>query len=102
VAGWGKEREFVCVQCRGLIADGLARLGSVLCHGCREEQRVDAVLVRSAPKRALTTRRSQLARRRGRQAEVGRSRDDDERERFEAGEEPGESEPSEPPTPDVP
>jgi hypothetical protein len=97
VAGWGNEREYVCVQCRGLIADGLARLGSVLCHDCREEQRVDAVLVRSMPKQRSTT----WPRGWGGDGDV-RPNSAGSKDDFEAGEESVESEPPEPPRLDPP
>jgi hypothetical protein len=39
--------EYRCVGCGGEIGDGLARLGSVLCHDCRDELGVDATVIRS-------------------------------------------------------
>jgi hypothetical protein len=45
-----KEPEYVCLQCGGAIAEVLARLGSILCHDCRDEQGVDAIVVRTPPK----------------------------------------------------
>jgi hypothetical protein len=61
-----KEPEYVCLQCGGAIAEGLARLGSVLCHDCRDEQGVDAIVVRT-PKHPSTGRRLWPGRRRARQ-----------------------------------
>lgn len=60
-----KEPEYVCLQCGGAIAEGLARLGSVLCHDCRDEQGVDAIVVRT--KHPSTSRRLWPGRRRARQ-----------------------------------
>jgi hypothetical protein len=51
-----KEPEYVCLQCGGAIAEVLARLGSVLCHDCRDEQGVDAIVVRTPPKHPSTSR----------------------------------------------
>jgi hypothetical protein len=52
-----KEPEYVCLQCGGAIADGLARFGSVLCHDCRYNEGVDAILARTPPKHPSTGRR---------------------------------------------
>jgi hypothetical protein len=38
-----KDPEYVCIQCGGPIADGLARFGCALCHDCRDEHGVDVV-----------------------------------------------------------
>jgi hypothetical protein len=46
-----KESEYRCVECGDVIADGLARFGSVLCHDCREEFGVAAFVVRLSGKR---------------------------------------------------
>jgi hypothetical protein len=62
-----KEPEYVCLQCGGPIAEVLARLGSVLCHDCRDEQGVDAIVVRTPPKHPSTGRRLWPGRRRARQ-----------------------------------
>jgi hypothetical protein len=62
-----KEPEYVCLQCGGAIAEVLARLGSVLCHDCRDEQGVDAIVVRTPPKDPSTSRRLWRGRRRARQ-----------------------------------
>jgi hypothetical protein len=62
-----KEPEYVCLQCGGAIADGLARFGSVLCHDCRYSEGVDAILARKPPKDPSTGRRLWPGRRRGRQ-----------------------------------
>jgi hypothetical protein len=62
-----KEPEYVCLQCGGAIAEVLARLGSVLCHDCRDEQGVDAIVVRTPPKHPSTGRRLWPGRRRARQ-----------------------------------
>ena len=61
-----KEPEYVCLQCGGAIAEVLARLGSVLCHDCRDEQGVDAIVVRTPPKHPSTSRRLWPGRRRAR------------------------------------
>lgn len=50
-----KDPERICIQCGGPIADGLARFGSVLCHDCRYEQGVEAIVTRAAPKRLIRT-----------------------------------------------
>ncbi len=62
-----KEPEYVCLQCGGAIAEVLARLGSVLCHDCRDEQGVDAIVVRTPPKHPSASRRLWPGRRRARQ-----------------------------------
>jgi hypothetical protein len=62
-----KDPEYVCLQCGGAIAEVLARLGSVLCHDCRDEQGVDAIVVRTAPKQPSASRRLWPGRRRARQ-----------------------------------
>jgi hypothetical protein len=62
-----KEPEYVCLHCGGAIAEVLARLGSVLCHDCRDEQGVDAIVVRTPPKHQSTSRRLWPGRRRARQ-----------------------------------
>jgi hypothetical protein len=62
-----KEPEYVCLQCGGAIAEVLARLGSVLCHDCRDEQGVDAIVVRTPPKHPSTSRRLWPGQRRARQ-----------------------------------
>jgi hypothetical protein len=64
-----KEPEYVCLQCGGKVAEGLARLGSVLCHDCRDEQGVDAIVVRTPPKHPSASRRLWPGRRRARQPE---------------------------------
>jgi hypothetical protein len=51
-----KEPEYVCLQCGGAIAGVLARLGSVLCHDCRDDQGVDAIVVRTPPQHPSTSR----------------------------------------------
>jgi hypothetical protein len=58
-----KDPDYVCIQCGGPIADGLARFGSVLCHDCRYEQGVDAILVRVAAKRRSISRGTAVVRR---------------------------------------
>ena len=40
-----RDSEYRCVSCGGEIGDGLARLGSVLCHDCRDELGVDATVI---------------------------------------------------------
>jgi hypothetical protein len=50
-----KDPEFVCIECGGPIEDGLARLGSALCHDCRDEQGVDVIVARR--ERRLVSRR---------------------------------------------
>ena len=62
-----KEPEYVCLQCGGAIAEVLARLGSVLCHDCRDEQGVDAIVVRTPAKHPSASRRLWPGRRRARQ-----------------------------------
>jgi hypothetical protein len=34
-----------CLECGARIEEGLAHLGSVLCHDCRDELGIDAVVV---------------------------------------------------------
>lgn len=58
-----KDPEYVCIQCGGPIADGLARFGSALCHDCRDEQGVDVILAHAVQKRRSTTRRTAVVRR---------------------------------------
>jgi hypothetical protein len=41
LSSWEKELEYVCVQCGGPIAEGLARVGSLLCHDCRDDEGID-------------------------------------------------------------
>jgi hypothetical protein len=62
-----KEPEYVCLQCGGAIADELSRFGSVLCHDCRYNEGVDAIIARTAPKHPSTSRRLWPGRRRARQ-----------------------------------
>jgi hypothetical protein len=50
-----KEPEYVCLQCGGAIADELTRFGSVLCHDCRYNEGVDAILTRKDPKHPSTS-----------------------------------------------
>jgi hypothetical protein len=42
-----KESGYRCLGCGGEIGDGLARLGSVLCHDCRDELALDATVIRN-------------------------------------------------------
>jgi hypothetical protein len=42
-----RDAEYRCVGCGGEIGDGLARLGSVLCHDCRDELGLDATVIRN-------------------------------------------------------
>lgn len=58
-----KDSEYVCIQCGGPIADGLARFGSALCHDCRYEQGVDVILARTVRKRRSVSRRTAVVRR---------------------------------------
>jgi hypothetical protein len=58
-----KNSEYVCIHCGGPIADGLGRLGSVLCHDCRADQGVDALLTRPIPKLRPSRWRAGMVRR---------------------------------------
>jgi hypothetical protein len=49
--------EYACVHCGGPIAEVLAWIGSFLCHDCRDEHDVDAMVIRAAPKHPPATRR---------------------------------------------
>jgi predicted amidophosphoribosyltransferase len=40
-----------CLECGGVVADGLARFGSMLCHDCRDELGVHAMVIRELAKR---------------------------------------------------
>ena len=42
-----RDAEYRCIGCGGEIGDGLARLGSVLCHDCRDDLGLDATVVRN-------------------------------------------------------
>lgn len=48
-----RDSEYRCVGCGGEIADGLARLGSVLCHDCRDELGLDASVIRNRASRRM-------------------------------------------------
>jgi hypothetical protein len=41
------DSKYRCVGCGCEIGDSLARLGSVLCHDCRDEVGLDATVVRN-------------------------------------------------------
>jgi hypothetical protein len=83
LSSWEEKREYVCVLCGGPIAEGLARLGSVLCHDCRDEEGIDARVYDLRATMTVNSRRL-WPRRRGTLA-------------LDAGEKPGKFEPPEPP-----
>jgi hypothetical protein len=63
-----KDWQFRCVECGEPIADVLARVGSLLCHDCRDEHGVDAIIVRNpvveSPARRPSSRARFIRRRR--------------------------------------
>lgn len=42
-----KDSEYRCMECGAAVVGALARLGSVLCHDCRDEHGVDVIVVRN-------------------------------------------------------
>ncbi|MBD0289633.1 MAG: hypothetical protein ICV74_00145 [Thermoleophilia bacterium] len=66
MASWdGNEWDHRCLGCGALVADVLWRVGSVLCHDCRDLRRsVDPVLLEQwAEARRLAAKRAADARR---------------------------------------
>jgi hypothetical protein len=43
---FGNDPTYRCLQCGGLVAEVLVRLGSVLCHDCRELHGIDVTFTR--------------------------------------------------------
>jgi hypothetical protein len=58
-----KDPEYVCIQCGGPIADGLARFGSALCHDCRYEQGVEVIVAPTVRKPRSTSPHTAVVRR---------------------------------------
>jgi len=46
-----RDSDFRCMTCGGAIPDGLARLGAVLCHDCRQVRGIEVIVARTKPER---------------------------------------------------